>query len=128
MSRRILKFPSLSTSARPMSMFIRGILTLSNVAQPLSLLEYPNLGPRSPVLTPFKCLKVYKSRNGTIKQCMPYCCPSIINFAKTAACVVNRPKSPGHIFVDVSVGVFMMNSSVFLSRVAVVSSPITSEP
>jgi len=45
-----------------------------------------------------------------------------------SACEVYLPRSPGHIFVAVIVGLFMINSSVDLSKVAVVSSFATSEP
>ena len=48
--------------------------------------------------------------------------------AKTRACVAKRPISPGQYFVDVMVGLCMMNSSVLKSKVAVVSSLPTSEP
>ena len=124
----IEKLPSLSTSAKPISMLVLGILTLLKVAQPLSLVEYPTFGPKSPVLTPGKCLNVCKSLSGTIKQWIPYELPSITSLANKAACVVKRPSSPGQNFVAVGVGVWIMNSSVVMSRVAVVSSPITSDP
>ena len=52
----------------------------------------------------------------------------MISLAKHAACVVNLPKSPGHHFVEVTVGLLIMNSSVALSKVAVVSNAATSEP
>ena len=47
-----LNSPLLVTSANLMSMFRRGIRTLSKRAQPLSALEKPNLGPTSPLVIP----------------------------------------------------------------------------
>lgn len=54
--------------------------------------------------------------------------PSMISLAKTMAWVAKHPRSPGHHFAALMVGVWMMNSSVSLSKVAVVSRPAMSEP
>jgi len=52
----------------------------------------------------------------------------MISLAKIVAWVTKRPRSPGHHFVAVGVGESIMNSSVALSKVAVVSSAATSDP
>jgi hypothetical protein len=52
----------------------------------------------------------------------------MIIFANTVVWVTKRPRSPGHHLVAVGVGESMINSSVSLSKVAVVSSPATSDP
>ena len=52
----------------------------------------------------------------------------MINLAKTTAWLANMPMSPGQYLVAVIEGVWITNSSVLLSKVAVVSRAATFDP
>ena len=51
-----------------------------------------------------------------------------MSLANTTAWVAKKANSPTHHFVAVIVGVLIINSSVALSNIAVVSNPATFEP
>ena len=63
------------------SMLILGILTLSNLKNPLSFELYPNLAPMSPTRIPYKGLWVFTSLMGTMKFYTPCYFPSTISLA-----------------------------------------------
>ena len=60
-------YPPFSTTIYLANILNRGTLTLLNLRYPLSLVEYPILGPISPTSTPGRGLCVLKSLIGTIK-------------------------------------------------------------
>jgi hypothetical protein len=77
----------------------------------------------SPTSTPGKGLWEPGSRMGTQKNWMPQSCSSMMSLAQTTAKFEKTPSSPGQNLAASIVGVCRMNSSVDLSKVAVVSIP-----
>jgi hypothetical protein len=68
------------------------------------------------------------SRSCTTKVLTPYFLPSMTSWAKTAQWVAVEAAPPIHHLVAYRCGVWMMNSSLCGSNVAVVSIPATLEP
>lgn len=124
----ISKFPSLSTDVNRINICLLGILTLFKIMNPLSFEWYPILGPKSPASIPGSSEWSSLDRIYTKNAFTPYLFSPTINYAKTIACVELSPRSPGHIFVAEMVGVWITNSSVSVSSVAVVSRPATLDP
>ena len=60
-----------------------------------------------------------------MKAWTPRSLPLLIKRAMSAMCVAAKPRAPGQNLVEERVGEWMMNSSVCVSNVAVVSIPLT---
>lgn len=127
-SPQIEKVPSLSTYVYFISIWSRGIRTWSKEQKPLFFEWYPNLGPMSPALTPLINFHVVVSRIYTKNGAIPYLFPSIHNWAIMMMWLANKPRSPGQNLVAIRDGVWMINSSVASSKVAVVIRLAMSDP
>lgn len=123
-----LKLPFSSNYEYLESIFTLGTLTCSNLRYPLSFELNPNFAPMSPTNIPGSGSWVFVHLIGTTKIWIPYLFPSTISWAYVTTCVAVIPMSDPHHFVAPRFGVWMMNSFVDLSKVAVVSRLFTSDP
>lgn len=133
--RLLVYLPSLDTSPNLLRRFSRGTLTWEKRNAPLSTPLRPTLWPQSWISTPGRSAWVSRSRIGTMNVWMPISADlppfpwrGRISRANTLANLPWTAALPIHHLIAPSFGVFITNSSVIGSKVAVVCRPWTLEP